>query len=83
MKKLIGLAKQAGAESPAGMISEAARLVESALAGVLEFYEKDGSIVLSVGSMFVTVEVMRAWKNLSLTPTPLPLGEARRGEGRK
>jgi hypothetical protein len=64
MKKLIGLAKQAGAESPAGMISEAARLVESVLAGALEFHEKDGSIVLSAGSMFVTAEVMVAWDKI-------------------
>jgi hypothetical protein len=27
----------------------------------LEISEKDGSIVLSAGSMFVTAEVMKAW----------------------
>jgi len=48
------LAKQTGAES------EAVTPVKSALA--LELSSKDGSIVLSAGSMFVTAEVMSAWK---------------------
>lgn len=38
--------------------------VEEALARALELSEKDGSIVLSAGSMFVTAEVMAAWKKL-------------------
>ena len=50
------LAEQAGAES------EAAVPVKSALARALELSSKDGSIVLSAGSMFVTAEVMSAWK---------------------
>ena len=58
MKKIIELAKQAGLES------EAVNPVESALARALELSEKDGSIVLSAGSMFVTAEVMKAWNNL-------------------
>ncbi len=51
------LANQAGAES------EAVTPVKSALARALELSSKDGSIVLSAGSMFVTAEVMSAWKN--------------------
>jgi dihydrofolate synthase/folylpolyglutamate synthase len=51
------LAVQAGAES------EAVTPVKSALARALELSSKDGSIVLSAGSMFVTAEVMSAWKN--------------------
>ena len=35
--------------------------VESALERALEKSQKDGSIVLSAGSMFVTAEVMKAW----------------------
>ena len=79
MKKRIGLAKLAGAESLPGMISEAVRPVESALTGALEFYEKDGSIVLSVGSRFVTADVMRARNNLSLIPNPSPNGRGAKG----
>jgi len=56
-EKIIELAKQAGLES------EAVSPVELAFARALEFSEKDGSIVLSAGSMFVTAEVMVAWKN--------------------
>jgi dihydrofolate synthase/folylpolyglutamate synthase len=51
------LANQAGAES------ESVTPVKSALARALELSSKDGSIVLSAGSMFVTAEVMSAWKN--------------------
>ncbi len=50
------LADQAGAES------ESVTPVKSALARALELSAKDGSIVLSAGSMFVTAEVMSAWK---------------------
>lgn len=46
----------------AGIPSESAVPVEAALARALEMSEKDGSIVLSAGSMFVTAEVMSAWK---------------------
>ena len=55
--------QQAGLESPTGMISEAVSPVESAFTRALELSEKDGSIVLSAGSMFVTAEVMAAWQN--------------------
>jgi hypothetical protein len=51
------LAKQAGLES------EAVSPVASAFARALELSKKDGSIVLSAGSMFVTAEVMVAWQN--------------------
>jgi dihydrofolate synthase/folylpolyglutamate synthase len=57
-EKIIELAEQAGVES------EAATPVESALARALELSTNDGSIVLSAGSMFVTAEVMRAWNNM-------------------
>src|SRR5258706_5293010 len=56
-EKIIELAKQAGLES------EAVSPVESAFARALDLSAKDGSIVLSAGSMFVTAEVMRAWQN--------------------
>jgi dihydrofolate synthase/folylpolyglutamate synthase len=54
-EKIMELATQAGLES------EAASPVEAALERALENSEKDGSIVLSAGSMFVTAEVMKAW----------------------
>ncbi|MBI5964443.1 MAG: bifunctional folylpolyglutamate synthase/dihydrofolate synthase [Chloroflexi bacterium] len=57
VEKIQQLAEQAGAES------EAVTPVKSALARALELSSKDGSIVLSAGSMFVTAEVMSAWKN--------------------
>jgi len=53
------LANQAGAES------EAVTPVKSALARALELSSKDGSIVLSAGSMFVTAEVMKEWNKKS------------------
>ncbi|NWG07628.1 MAG: hypothetical protein HXY35_13180 [Chloroflexi bacterium] len=57
-EKIIRLAEQAGVES------EAASPVESAFRRALDLSAKDGSIVLSAGSMFVTAEVMKAWNNL-------------------
>jgi dihydrofolate synthase/folylpolyglutamate synthase len=42
--------------------NEVETTVEVALTRALEMSEKDGSIVLSAGSMFVTAEVMAAWK---------------------
>jgi len=48
----------------AGLESEAVSPVESAFARALELSEKDGSIVLSAGSMFVTAEVMVAWNKI-------------------
>ena len=56
-EKIMELAKQAGLEA------EVVTPVESAFGCALELSEKDGSIVLSAGSMFVTAEVMQAWKN--------------------
>ncbi len=58
VEKIQQLAEQAGAEF------EAVTPVKSALARALELSSKDGSIVLSAGSMFVTAEVMSAWKNI-------------------
>ncbi len=56
VEKIQGLADQAGVES------EAVVPVKDALARALDLSSKDGSIVLSAGSMFVTAEVMREWK---------------------
>ena len=52
------LAQQAGLES------EVVSPVEAAFGRALELSEKDGSIVLSAGSMFVTAEVMMAWNKI-------------------
>ena len=57
-EKIIELADQAGLES------EAVSPVESAFGRALELSAKDGSIVLSAGSMFVTAEVMMAWNKI-------------------
>jgi dihydrofolate synthase/folylpolyglutamate synthase len=46
----------------AGIPYQISPSVEDAFARALEMSEKDGSIVLSAGSMFVTAEVMAAWK---------------------
>jgi dihydrofolate synthase/folylpolyglutamate synthase len=56
VEKIQQFAEQAGVES------EVATPVKFALARALELSSKDGSIVLSAGSMFVTAEVMSAWK---------------------
>ena len=48
----------------AGIPYELSPSVENAFSRALELSEKDGSIVLSAGSMFVTAEVMAAWKRL-------------------
>src|SRR5687768_9697571 len=56
VEKIVELADQAELES------DVVSPVESAFVRALELSEKDGSIVLSAGSMFVTAEVMRAWK---------------------
>jgi dihydrofolate synthase/folylpolyglutamate synthase len=57
-EKIIQLAEQAG------LASEAVSPVESALVRALDLSAKDGSIVLSAGSMFVTAEVMMAWNKI-------------------
>ncbi|MBM3178908.1 MAG: bifunctional folylpolyglutamate synthase/dihydrofolate synthase [Chloroflexi bacterium] len=59
MEQIQELAEQAGAES------EAIIPVSDALVRALELSSKDGSIVLSAGSMFVTAEVMKEWKVLN------------------
>jgi dihydrofolate synthase/folylpolyglutamate synthase len=50
-----------------GLKSEIVTPVESAFSRALDLSAKDGSIVLSAGSMFVTAEVMTAWDNRSKT----------------
>jgi dihydrofolate synthase/folylpolyglutamate synthase len=47
-----------------GVESEAVEPVEAAFRRALELSKKDGSIVLSAGSMFVTAEVMTAWDKM-------------------
>jgi len=59
VEQIAGLADQAGVEW------EALVPVKDALRHALELSSKDGSIVLSAGSMFVTAEVMREWKFLN------------------
>ncbi|NWG35787.1 MAG: bifunctional folylpolyglutamate synthase/dihydrofolate synthase [Chloroflexi bacterium] len=68
VEHILGLAEQAGIES------EAVGPVEAALARALELSAKDGSIVLSAGSMFVTAEVLQAWNKIALAQV-LPHGE--------
>jgi dihydrofolate synthase/folylpolyglutamate synthase len=63
VEKIQSLAGQAGAES------EAIVPVKAALARALELSSKDGSIVLSAGSMFVTAEVMKEWKSINESAT--------------
>jgi len=46
----------------AGLPHETVVPVEAAFARALELSQKDGSIVLSAGSMFVTADVMKAWQ---------------------
>ncbi len=45
--------------------NEAVRPVSAAFARALELAENDGSIILSAGSMFVTAEVLTAWKKMN------------------
>ncbi|HEX5838463.1 MAG TPA: folylpolyglutamate synthase/dihydrofolate synthase family protein [Anaerolineales bacterium] len=49
----------------AGLESEMVRSVENAFRRALDLSEKDGSIVLSAGSMFVTAEAMKAWNKFN------------------
>ncbi|MBL8100423.1 MAG: bifunctional folylpolyglutamate synthase/dihydrofolate synthase [Anaerolineales bacterium] len=59
VEKIVSLADQLEIKS------EAVFPVKEALKRALELSSKDGSIVLSAGSMFVTAEVMREWKFLN------------------
>jgi dihydrofolate synthase/folylpolyglutamate synthase len=54
--QLLGLAQQAGVPT------EAVTPVDAALRRALELSARDGGIVLSAGSMFVTAEVRSAWQ---------------------
>lgn len=56
--RIVEFANQAGLEA------EAVSPVRSAFERALELSEKDGSIILSAGSMFVTAEVMEAWNKI-------------------
>ncbi len=57
-EEIVHLADQAGLQS------EVVVPVDAAFGHALELSKKDGSIVLSAGSMFVTAEVMQAWNKL-------------------
>ncbi len=59
VEKIQLVAEQAGVET------EAFIPVKAALARALDLSSKDGSIVLSAGSMFVTAEVMKEWKSIN------------------
>lgn len=59
VERICQIAEQAGVES------EAVQPVEAAFRRALELSEKDGSIVLSAGSMFVTAEAMTAWDKIT------------------
>jgi dihydrofolate synthase/folylpolyglutamate synthase len=59
VEKIVELAEQADIKS------EAVTPVKEALKRALELSSKDGSIVLSAGSMFVTAEVMREWNKIN------------------
>jgi dihydrofolate synthase/folylpolyglutamate synthase len=52
----------------AGLAYEIIVPVKAAAAYALELSEKDGSIVVSAGSMFVTAEVMAAWQAMEPRP---------------
>ena len=54
--------------------NEAVTPTATAFGRALDLSAKDGSIVLSAGSMFVTAEVMAAWKKFALPPVPSPTG---------
>jgi dihydrofolate synthase/folylpolyglutamate synthase len=60
-EKILELARQAN------IPNEAVTPVDSAFGRALDLSAKDGSIVLSAGSMFVTAEVMMAWKKLNVS----------------
>jgi hypothetical protein len=59
------ITEQAEAESDAQESACPREGIEAAFRCALELSEKDGSIVLSAGSMFVTAEVMTAWDKLT------------------
>ena len=75
-ERILELAREAGLEA------EAVTPVASAFRRALDLSAKDGSIVLSAGSMFVTAEVMEAWNKIALTPTPSPIRAERSGASR-
>ena len=73
-EKIQELARQANVPN------EAVASVEEAFIRALEMSEKDGSIVLSAGSIFVTAEVMAAWNKFALSSSPSPnLGRGGKG----
>lgn len=55
----------------AGLPYEIAVPVKAALDRALELSAKDGSIVVSAGSMFVTAEVMAAWQTMEPGPAKI------------
>jgi dihydrofolate synthase / folylpolyglutamate synthase len=55
-EKIVETARQVGVET------EIVMPVEAALKRALDLFKKDGSLILSAGSMFVTAEVKTAWE---------------------
>ncbi len=64
------IAEQAGVESEALEPACPRQGIEAAFLRALELSKKDGSIVLSAGSMFVTAEVMTTWNKITNMSLP-------------
>jgi dihydrofolate synthase/folylpolyglutamate synthase len=63
--RALGVDQIQGLADQAGIPHETVTPVSAALARALDLSAKDGSVVLSAGSMFVTAEVMTAWKKMN------------------
>ncbi|MGC8856652.1 MAG: bifunctional folylpolyglutamate synthase/dihydrofolate synthase [Anaerolineae bacterium] len=63
--RALGVDQIQGLADQAGIPYEAVTPVSAALARALDLSAIDGSVVLSAGSMFVTAEVMMAWRKLN------------------
>jgi dihydrofolate synthase/folylpolyglutamate synthase len=63
--RALGVDQIQGLADQAGVPYEAVTPVSAALARALDLSASDGCVVLSAGSMFVTAEVMSAWKKMN------------------
>lgn len=63
--RALGVDQIQGLADQAGIPHETVTPVSAALARALDLSAKDGSVVLSAGSMFVTAEVRMAWKKMN------------------
>jgi folylpolyglutamate synthase/dihydropteroate synthase len=61
--KIVEVAQNVSAQTNAGIQVEVVVPVSAALSRALELSAKDGSIIVSAGSMFVTAEVKTAWES--------------------